>query len=99
MPCIKFSIRGNVDRFMKNALRERDFSGKIGKFTYLALILQWMPQYQRAIAQNDRGKIPYHMVGHMPRLEPPTSYAVKKLGKKGSFFAPFLIENTNFSLV
>ena len=58
-----------------------------------------MPPYQRAMAQNDRGKIPYHMVGHMPRFEPPTTYAIKKLREKGSFFAPFLKKTTNFPLV
>ena len=34
MPCLKFCIRGNVDRFMKNALPGRDFYGILSKISY-----------------------------------------------------------------
>ena len=50
-----------------------------------------MHLHQRVIAQNDRDKIPYHMVGHIARFEPSTTQAGKKLVKKGRFFATFWI--------
>ena len=50
-----------------------------------------MHLHQRIIAQNDRDKIPYHMVGHIARFEPSTTQAGKKLVKKGRFFATFWI--------
>ena len=50
-----------------------------------------MHLHQRVIAQNDRDKISYHMVGHIARFEPSTTQAGKKLVKKGRFFATFWI--------
>ena len=48
-----------------------------------------MHLHQRIIAQNDRDKIPYHMVGHIARFEPSTTQAGKKLVKRGDFSQRF----------
>ena len=66
----------------------------------MTVILHWMHLNQRAIAQNDRDKIPYHMVGHIARFEPSTTQAGKKLVKKGAIFRNVLdYEITNLALV